>query len=647
MFCGGTGAATIASALSRESLVDLTLVINAYDDGLSTGRIRELIPGMLGPSDVRKNFSNLLRKGRNAQPFAADLLERRIEVGRDVSRESRDYVRDLESAIISMTDELTVRQSRQFVEWARVGIRSLSEASGSRGVSDFHDMAVGNVVFAGTFRCAGDDFNAAVDAWSQLFRPGSVIMNVTDGADLVLVGLTEDGRFLKDEASIVGMRDSGEPIVDVFLLNRTDAEAVHASYRPSVDADEIRRNLDLMRVVPSPNPSVLSAVGAADVIIYGPGTQHASLLPSYMTAGLGDAICRLEGAPKLFVANLDSDNDITNESVSSLLRKLERAFRVGSPDGVALPGLVTGVLSHLPSTGSRPWGIDVSDEFPSVPLVVGQWKTKTGRHNGDRVTRTVMTLTALGEGQFDTGRLTPVSIIVPVLDEARTLGSVLNDLLTQDWLGSGFLPEIVVVDGGSRDGSQEIAAQVPGVRLLALSAVRGRGEAIREGIGVCSGELLLTFPADGEYQAGSLLQMAEMLRANEGILVFGSRSTFCVDSDAQLRMIYAGVRRQYLVSKWGGVLLTLCSGLLYRRWVSDPLTSLKGMRRGVLERVSLRGDTLDWDLRLIIDAWRGQLAIAEIAVPYYPRTRAQGKKTRLRDGLRALRVALSSRWRVH
>ena len=50
---GGRGAATlIPTLLSRQGL-HVTSIVNAYDDGKSTGEIRRRF-GMLGPSDIRK-----------------------------------------------------------------------------------------------------------------------------------------------------------------------------------------------------------------------------------------------------------------------------------------------------------------------------------------------------------------------------------------------------------------------------------------------------------------------------------------------------------------------------------------------------------------------------------------------------------------
>ena len=60
LFCGGRGSANLIKELVKYSNIKLNLIINGYDNGLSTGVLRKFIPGMLGPSDFRKNLSHLL-----------------------------------------------------------------------------------------------------------------------------------------------------------------------------------------------------------------------------------------------------------------------------------------------------------------------------------------------------------------------------------------------------------------------------------------------------------------------------------------------------------------------------------------------------------------------------------------------------------
>src|ERR1041384_7077931 len=78
LFCGGRGGATIIRALLRQSEVELTLLVNAYDDGLSTGELREFIPNMLGPSDFRKNLSRVLDPSSPGQQALQSILEFRL-----------------------------------------------------------------------------------------------------------------------------------------------------------------------------------------------------------------------------------------------------------------------------------------------------------------------------------------------------------------------------------------------------------------------------------------------------------------------------------------------------------------------------------------------------------------------------------------
>src|ERR1700730_5530070 len=78
VFCGGRGSATIIRELLRSPEVQLALLVNAYDDGLSTGALRNFIPGMLGPSDFRKNFSYLLDLYSDEQYALKNLIEFRL-----------------------------------------------------------------------------------------------------------------------------------------------------------------------------------------------------------------------------------------------------------------------------------------------------------------------------------------------------------------------------------------------------------------------------------------------------------------------------------------------------------------------------------------------------------------------------------------
>ena len=59
----------------------MTSIVNAYDDGSSTGRIRAFVPGMLGPSDIRKNISTFMPTAERCQRALKRLLDYRFPDG--------------------------------------------------------------------------------------------------------------------------------------------------------------------------------------------------------------------------------------------------------------------------------------------------------------------------------------------------------------------------------------------------------------------------------------------------------------------------------------------------------------------------------------------------------------------------------------
>jgi rSAM/selenodomain-associated transferase 2 len=98
---------------------------------------------------------------------------------------------------------------------------------------------------------------------------------------------------------------------------------------------------------------------------------------------------------------------------------------------------------------------------------------------------------------------TRVSVVIPTLDEADRL-TVLIEVLRRE----PELAEIIVADGGSSDGTPELATRL-GARVLATE--RGRGQALRAGAALASGEILLFLHADSTFPMGGLRALCAAL----------------------------------------------------------------------------------------------------------------------------------------
>lgn len=98
--------------------------------------------------------------------------------------------------------------------------------------------------------------------------------------------------------------------------------------------------------------------------------------------------------------------------------------------------------------------------------------------------------------------LDKISIIIPVLNEAKILDQTLSRLYSE--LGSH---ELIIVDGGSTDGSTRIAEQYGTVR----TSERGRSKQLNAGAAAASGNILIFLHADIWLEPGALAAVETVL----------------------------------------------------------------------------------------------------------------------------------------
>src|ERR1043165_4824033 len=78
LFSGGRGSGVLSKQLLRDPRIQLTLAINGYDDGASTGEVRRFLGDCLGPSDFRKNASRLAKELQRCGPELMGLMDLRF-----------------------------------------------------------------------------------------------------------------------------------------------------------------------------------------------------------------------------------------------------------------------------------------------------------------------------------------------------------------------------------------------------------------------------------------------------------------------------------------------------------------------------------------------------------------------------------------
>jgi len=645
MFAGGRGAGTICEALVQHPSLCVTLLVNAYDDGLSTGALRRFIPGMLGPSDVRKNLSRLIPHDDRADRALRFLFEYRFPLDTtaadalgclaDVARlKAPSRFPEIGAALA----ELSCRQALAAARYCTTFVAYAEERARAGETFDFADCSFGNLLFAGAFLDHGRDFNATIAALSEVCHPRGQVINVTAGENLCLVGLKEDGTYLKDEATLVA-KQSVASLSEIFLLR----EPLSASEQATLEAKDFegkRAFLAERSVVPRLNPAAQRALAEADIIIYGPGTQHSSLFPSYLTDGVAEVVSKNVDADKFFVANILKDHEIRKETASSLVNKFLMYMSRKGAVPVGWNDVITKFFFQHDELKNQSADYVAFDHtrfpFPIDSVVVTDWEIQNGVHSGGRFRDELI--------RFVNARLTEklktlphlVSIVVPALNEARTVQRVLHELAVLDFQSLGLSKEIIFVDGGSTDGTLELAKAVPHVKAFELQGPRGRGNTVRYGFAKAAGNIVVTFPADGEYSARDLIPIVMAIVKNEYEVVFGSRNIKCINLSEKMSNIYQGNKLGYLVGKYGGLALSIVGLLGYNRFISDPLTGIKAFDAKVLHGLGLESRGLDLETEICAKVCLNGVFVLEHPVAYFPRRRNEGKKSRLGDGVAAL-----------
>ncbi len=201
---GGRGAGSLIPALLNQSDLRVTSIVNAYDDGKSTGEIRRFFE-MLGPSDIRKVQELMLPQADSDYQTYLRLFQYRFPL--NIKREEAltliiEFVNnqreDLVGAIITANHIKTNLQEilKEFLKCLDA-IEKLKEEE-----FNFSDCSIMNCIYAGTFLRFSRNLEKAALFIDRLFRlRGTVI--ATSNENKHLVAMRENGEMLYSEAEIV------------------------------------------------------------------------------------------------------------------------------------------------------------------------------------------------------------------------------------------------------------------------------------------------------------------------------------------------------------------------------------------------------------------------------------------------------------
>ena len=210
-----------------------------------------------------------------------------------------------------------------------------------------------------------------------------------------------------------------------------------------------------------------------------------------------------------------------------------------------------------------------------------------------------------------------VCALVPTFNEAETIGGVV------DGLQEAGIGHVLVVDGRSDDGTQDIAEQ-HGADVVIQNGV-GKGQAVRQGVEESNAPFFVMLDGDGTYPPAQVEQLLGPLLEGEAEHVIGNR--------------FADMRSGAMtgLNRFGNQLINSAFEKIHGKDYGDILSGYRAFTRESFEKMYLTAEGFGIETEMAVECARHNVPTAVVPVSYLPRP--EGSETNLHpiaDGGRIL-----------
>ena len=217
-----------------------------------------------------------------------------------------------------------------------------------------------------------------------------------------------------------------------------------------------------------------------------------------------------------------------------------------------------------------------------------------------------------------------VSVVIPAFKEEKTIRKVIKDLKSS----SSYNTEIIVVDGYSNDGTEEIVKE-ENADFVSEPRV-GYGRAIKTGIEHSKGDIVVIIDADDTYEAGDINKLVKPLLQNEADVCLASRLGGTLLPGAMPSM-----------NLFGNRMFTSMYNTLYSQNISDTQTGFRALTKKAINCLDLYSDGMGLSTVFLTEAAKRGLRITAFPTVYKPRNNhSKSKLNRLKAGWEILRILL-------
>jgi glycosyltransferase involved in cell wall biosynthesis len=214
-----------------------------------------------------------------------------------------------------------------------------------------------------------------------------------------------------------------------------------------------------------------------------------------------------------------------------------------------------------------------------------------------------------------------LSIVIPAYNEENFLPEVLRRVKE-----APYDKEIIVVDDASSDGTRRFleGLEDDGIKVILHQKNAGKGAAVRSGIAIATGEVIVIQDADLEYDPKDYPVLLAPILEGKADVVYGSRFL-----GGPHRVFYF---RHYV----GNKIVTLLSNIFSDLNLTDMETGYKAFAREALDGITIESNRFGFEPEITAKVARKGCRVYEVPISYHGRSYREGKKITWKDGVKAL-----------
>ena len=213
-----------------------------------------------------------------------------------------------------------------------------------------------------------------------------------------------------------------------------------------------------------------------------------------------------------------------------------------------------------------------------------------------------------------TSKVEMVTVVIPTLNESGNIIGVINTIKKV----LKYPYEIIIVDGGSNDGTLDIVTQKK--CKLIIEPRRGYGLALRLGIKQAKGNILVMVDGDGTYELKHINILIDRLIEEDAELCLATR-------------MYDPNKAMGMMNFVGNKVITFCYNMLYKQNLSDTQSGYRAISKIAFNEIEFKEDDMAFATEMLVKFSQKKFKIVEIPTIYKERKYGKPKLRRFKSGI--------------